>query len=132
MSPNQTDSVILVAFDAWKETTRAYHALPMDAPDRDGSTEDEYDHTSEEARLLAQIDGAEILIQHCKARTTRGVIAQLLVALQHIESDRETETTILDGDMDAIFAMDESFDWGARLVLAAIRSLQAMGETDHG
>lgn len=122
-----TDHVMLAALETWRECRLAYRALPLNGPDRDESTEDEHGYTPEENAVLARIDGAEILLHHLEARTPQGVIAQLLIALNHIDDDRETETAIISGDMEAIFALDESLDWGVRMILSAIRSLQAMG-----
>ncbi|WP_324740115.1 hypothetical protein U8326_10080 [Tsuneonella sp. CC-YZS046] len=123
MNPCPTDSAILVAFDEWRKALLAYRALPDAEEDR---VEDEHGYTEEEKTLWDKIHGAEKLIVESPAKTPAGVSAKLLIALVHIDGYRETETTVISDDINAVLALDESLDGNGRIILAAIRSLQGM------
>ena len=113
-SASNPDALLLTAWSLWQEGHRAISLLSDQAK---GNT------------VWAGIDGAEKVIRTCVAATAQGVSAQLWVALNHcVESDSDAAT--VNGDLAAL-ADDSALDWRARLIIAALRSLDAMAKACH-
>ena len=117
---NKEDAAILAAWGRRSVASAIYSGLPFtDCPN------DVY--TPEEREQVDIMDAAEEFIREARATTPRGVEVQLWTALVHIEQDRDTEAAINIMDLDW-FLMDEGrFDWSTRLILAALKSLRAIG-----
>jgi len=114
------DAAILEAWGRRSVANAIYIRLPFsDSPNAA--------YTPEELAQIEIMDAAEMAI--CKATATepRGVAVQLWTALAHIETDREAEAAINIMDLDWFLLDDERFDWNVRLILAALKSLRAMG-----
>lgn len=81
--------------------------------------------TPAEKRLWAIMDAAEETIRATVATTPRGAMIQLWVALDHSIMTRDEDNACRDGDL--LFFVgehDRKQDWNARLILAALRSLE--------
>lgn len=113
------DAAIIAAWERWQTAHAAYDALPY--------ADEGCDHTPEEAAQWAIIDAEEAVIQSATATTPEGVAIQLWLALYHSQTDRETCAAIMRRDLAGLEAEAIGFDWGARLIFAALRSLQAQG-----
>jgi hypothetical protein len=118
---NDDDAALIEAFNRRQRARAEYNALPDDK----WVLEDGY--TPEEARLWAIVDEAEEQIRSAVAKTLQGVMIQIWIALAHTVGGREDDNAITRGDLDQLLAKEEAFDWNARLALAALRSLKAMG-----
>lgn len=81
--------------------------------------------TPDEARLWKVIDDAEAIIQANTATTLAEVAAQLWVALSHTVTEREYNLACDAGDL-AAFPDSNMLDWNVRLLLSALRSLEAL------
>lgn len=114
------DAVIEAAFARRHEAYAAYNALPLDSgPVVDG-------HGPHELELWEIIDAAEHVIRTTTAKTPRGVMLQLWCAMYHCVDDTENDEAVNRGDFAALDNLDNDLNWSARLMLAALRSLQAM------
>lgn len=78
----------------------------------------------EEAEMWKHVDAIEERFRTATAKTLQGVILQLRIALSHLlPSDLEQ---IALHELPALFEQERKFDWPARMVMAAVRSLEAM------
>lgn len=119
---NEPDAAILEAWERRKAASRAYNALPFEEyVDIEGA------YSPEEKEVLAIIDAAEEEIRSSIATTPRGVAIQLWVALHHLVTSREDDAAANEADLDYFERQGDQADWNARMLVAAIKSLQAMG-----
>jgi hypothetical protein len=84
--------------------------------------------TPSEIECYGTIDRAEIAIQKAVAVTLQGVEIQLWIALSH-SSDATYKSTaeLVDRqDLSGLLARENTFDWDARMLLAALRSITSM------
>ena len=117
------DAEMEAAWQRRQTAYAAYNAQPVDQPGLEpGQVE-----TPEEKRLWAIIDEAETVIRSTVAKTPRGVSIQLWCSLYHSVSGREDDEAITRGDIDRLESLEDALDWNAKLALAALRSLKAMG-----
>jgi hypothetical protein len=108
---------------AWADRCAAYeryNTLPH-------SEDPEISETPEEKAEWAIIDEAEAIIRSAVASTPHGAAIQLWTALQCCLSDRNDEAAILRRDLQS-FGDGERQEWHERLILSALRSLEAMGD----
>jgi hypothetical protein len=114
------DAHILAAWGRRSVASAIYSSLPFsDAPC--------VQYTPEEQVQVDIMDGAEETIHAATATSPQGAAIQLWTALVHIEQDRDTEAAINIMDLDWFLMDEERFDWSTRLILAALKSLRAMG-----
>lgn len=114
------DAEILAAWGRRSVACAIYGTLPFsDCP--------KVEYTPEERAQIDIMDAAEIMVCDATATTPQGVAVQLWTALAHIEQSVEAEAAINIMDLDWFLADETRFDWNVRLILAAIRSLRAMG-----
>lgn len=114
-----TDAVIEAAWQRRQATFAEYNAL--------GDEWGQDPMHPEEARLWGIIDGAEEVIRSTVTTTPRGVAIQLWTALCHSITDRVDDAAATRGDLAHFYEIEQGQDWNARLVLAALRSLEGMG-----
>ena len=101
--------------EAWQLLTSAHRvlrSLPGSADDR---------------QLWQIIDPAEVAIQTGIAAGPDDVANQIKLALLHTLPLRDDEAVVLWGDTDSLCERSADLDWNVRLMLSALRSLQAMG-----
>jgi hypothetical protein len=114
------DADILAAWGRRSVASAIYSCLPFsDCPSKE--------YTPEEAEQVDIMDAAEEAIHEATAITPRGAAIQLWTALSHIEQNKDDEAAINIMDLDWFLMDEERFDWPTRLILAAIKSLRAMG-----
>jgi hypothetical protein len=114
------DAAILAAWGHRSVASAIYSGLPFsDCPNAA--------YTPEEKEQVDIMDAAEEVIRAAVATTPQGVAVQLWTALAHIEQDRDPETAINIMDLDWFLLDEGRFDWSTRLILAALKSLRAMG-----
>jgi hypothetical protein len=119
-APTKDDADILAAWGRRSLAHASYVMLPFsDCPSAA--------YTPEEREQVEIMDAAEIAIREAVATTPRGVSIQLWTALAHIEQDRDTETALNIMDLDWFLIDEGRFDWNVRLIIAALKSLRAMG-----
>jgi hypothetical protein len=83
--------------------------------------------TPEEMRLWAIIDAAEDEMRATVAKTPRGTMLQLWVALAHSMTSAAEDVACNSCDLAYFVGENEaSQEWDARLMIAAIRSLASM------
>lgn len=116
-----TDAVLEHAWARRQEAYAAYNALPDEEWERGAG------YAPEQDRLWVIIDEAEEVIRSTVAKTPRGAAIQLWVALYHSVTGREDDEAITRGDLVRLSKIEDGFDWSARMALAALRSLEAMG-----
>ena len=107
-----TDQALIEAGRRWREAHDALEALPPDDP--------------REAAQWSVIDEAETAIQTATAATPEGVALQLWVALYHTQTDRETGLASIRHDLAGVLSREQEFDFHARLIVGALRSLSGM------
>ena len=115
---NSADTLIEQAWNARRAAYDRYNALPFS--EEPGET-----LTPQEIAEWAIIDAAEEAIRSTIANTPRGAATKLWIAVQHAITDRPDEAAVLRRDLQW-FADDDGQDWTVRLILSAIRSLEAM------
>lgn len=120
-APDAPDAAILAAWERHKSAHAVYAALPFGEALPLGS------YTPEEQEQWDVIDAAEAVMKNTLATTPVGVECQLWVSLCHSLTDRKDEQAARDRNLDYFLADEGRFDWTDRLVIAAIRSLRAMG-----
>ncbi len=120
-APDAPDAAILAAWDRYQTARSIYDGLPFGEGLPLGS------YTPEEQEQWDIIDAAEAVIKNNIATTPAGVEVQLWVSLEHSLSGRSDEQAARDRNIDYFLADEGRFDWTDRLVIAAIRSLRAMG-----
>ena len=120
---NSTDTLIEQAWQTRRAAYDRYNALPF-------SEDPNVAETPEERAEWAIIDQIEETIRSTVASTPRGAAIQLWTALQHTVTSRPDEAAALRRDLQH-FQIEHHHDWDVRLILAALRSLEAM-EADHG
>lgn len=108
------DADLIDAFDRRREAQLAFLALPNDGNDAAVNLDD-------------QVAMCETFAQLALASTLRGVEIQLWITLSHLVSDPEHDRRTYIADIEYFGLIEKSLDWPARLVLAAIQSLRAMG-----
>ncbi|MBL9066452.1 MAG: hypothetical protein JNN10_09185 [Sphingopyxis sp.] len=114
------DGAILEAWGRRSVASAIYASLPFsDCPNAA--------YTPEEKAQIDIMDAAENLICAATATTPQGVAIQLWTALAHVEQDREPEAAINIMDLDWFLLDETRFDWNVRLILAALKSLRAIG-----
>lgn len=116
------DAAILAAL-ARRKT--AYEAMASLAPDQrlNGSSA-----SSEELRLLREINVAEDILAAATATTPAGAQAQLWAGLHRVlnYAKADEDRAILTGDLDYLEALGSRLDRNTRLILSGLRSLQTM------
>ncbi|MGR4893326.1 hypothetical protein ACIPPQ_20060 [Sphingopyxis sp. LARHCG72] len=120
LTKDKPDADILAAWGRRSAACAIYGTLPF-------SECPKTQYTPEEQTQIDAMDTAEIQICKATSSTPQGVAVQLWTALAHIEQTREAETAINIMDLDWFFIDETQFDWSVRLILAALRSLRAMG-----
>jgi hypothetical protein len=113
------DAAIQAAWARWQQARATYKAMPC--PDEEG-----VDGTAikvEENRLWAVMDEAEETIRASRATTQRGTAIQLWVALAHSIDTNDQDAAITCGELSPILATEHTLDWNARLIVAALQSL---------
>jgi hypothetical protein len=124
------DADILRAWERRKAAFKRYNSLPMDV-DTD-PTFDRKDHMTDAERAeWAVIDAAEAEIVTATATTPSAIAAQLWTALSHTLSERRHDEAAQKGDLAAMLTFEGELEWTERLILSALRSLNAM-EASHG
>jgi hypothetical protein len=119
-SSQAEDAIINSAWKQRQDAYAAYNALPAyDGPVAGG-------YALGERELWNVIDDAEEVIRSSTAATPRGAIIQLWCAMYHSITGRKDDDAVTRGDFAALDRIDSDLDWNARLMLAAIRSLQLM------
>jgi hypothetical protein len=118
-TPAKDDAAILAAWDRRTAAFLAVRALPDD-PATGGETD-------EQSEQWAIIDAAEAEMVASVATTARGAEVQLWCAAVYQFDDAEDEAPCYRGDLDYFIAQGDRRDWKDRLLIAAIRSLRAMG-----
>lgn len=114
------DADILAAWGRRSVASAIYSGLPFsDCPNTA--------YTPEEQAQVEIMDAAEEAIRAVAATTPRGVEIQLWTALVHIEQTQDAEAAINIMDLDWFLMDEERFDWPVRLILAALKSLRAIG-----
>ena len=114
------DAAIEAAWQRRQAAYVAYNAIPPDySPDAPSET-------PEEAKLWATVNESEDVIRSTTARTPRGAMLQLWCAMYHSVMNGDDDAALTRGDFAALDRMDEKLEWNARLVLAALRSLQTI------
>lgn len=120
IAPAKDDAAILAAWGRRSVACAIYATLPFsDCP--------KVEYTPEEQAQIDIMDAAEILICEATATTPQGAAIQLWTALAHIEQDTHAEAAINIMDLDWFLRDETQFDWNVRLILAALRSLRAIG-----
>jgi hypothetical protein len=115
-----SDAAIEAAFERRQRAYAEYTALPLDnEPVIDG-------YGPGERELWDVIDRAELEIRQTIATTPRGVMLQLWCAMYHSVSTGSEDEALTRADFSALDREDVQLDWNVRLMLAALRSLQAM------
>ena len=114
------DAAIEAAWQRRVEAYAIYNALPADTGPVVGG------YAPGEREQWHIIDDAEEVIRSSVATTPRGAMIQLWCAMFHSVTGREQDDALTRGDFAAIDRLDGNLDWNARLVLAALRSLQSM------
>lgn len=115
------DAALIAAWERHKSAHAVYEALPF----AEGLPMGAY--TPEEQVQWDLIDAAEIEIKSTIAQTPHGIEIQLWVSLAHSLTDREDDAAARRHDNEYFLADEGRFDWTDRLVIAAIRSLRAIG-----
>ena len=118
------DLAIQAAWERRQAAYRRYNALPHD--DLNESFDPETHMTASERECWAIIDAAEAVIEETPASTPRAVAIKLWSALYHCVTGREDDEAITSGDIERVGAIAEDLDWNAKLIVSAIRSLEAM------
>lgn len=108
------DAAIIAAWERRKAAYARFETLP-------------FEDAAGEAAFWATVDAEEEVIRSATARTPRGVMIQILVALNHTFTDRETDEALQRGDLASLAANEQDYDWSERMTVAALRSLEAMG-----
>lgn len=113
------------AFEYRAGAYAAYLALPIE----DNTTPDDLavEITSEEKRLMADVDAAEEFIQSTKATTAGEAELQLWCAISHFCDGREPDARSYVADFRYFQMYEADLDWPAKLVFGAIKSLRALG-----
>jgi hypothetical protein len=120
IAPAKDDAEILAAWGRRSVACAIYSGLPFtECPSEV--------YTPEEQEQVNIMDAAEAAIHEATATTPQGAAIQLWTALAHIEQDRTAEAAINIMDLDWFLIDETRFDWNVRLILAALRSLRAMG-----
>lgn len=114
------DSVILSAWERWKETSALYNSAPFSS---EASTE-----TAEEEALCAAMDAQEREILGTVAVSPRGAAIQLLCSMLYSADcgTAELHGKIVAEDIAFLTSVEDDFDHQTRMVLAALRSLKMM------
>jgi hypothetical protein len=118
-SGSSADAAILAAWERRKSAHMAIDALP---DEQCGQCFD----SPAEVVLWSAAEAAEAVICDTEARTPRGVAIKLMTALAHNLDDRDTSSAADRGDMPALMRFEERFEPDARMILSALRSLEAM------
>lgn len=119
ITPMKDDAAILAAWDRRAAAFLAVRALPDDS-----TTGGE---TDAQAAQWAIIDAAEAEIVTSVATTARGAESQLWCAAVYQFDSAEDEGPCYRADLDYFTAQGDRRDWKDRLLIAAIRSLRAIG-----
>lgn len=115
------DATILAAWERRHAAFKRWNALPAETAVPIGLS-------PEEAACQAIIDEAEEAIRSAVAKTPRGAELQLWLALYHSTSGGvDHDDAINRADLARLERNDSALDLHARAMLAAIRSLRAMG-----
>jgi hypothetical protein len=111
-----SDPDILEAWERWVAARTAINALPVD-----------YDDWSqqEETRLWKLADKAEGDIREAVATTKKWAALQLWIALAHTLETLRQDELILTRDLAAIEQEEAGYDWNVRMIVSALRSLEA-------
>lgn len=112
IAPAKDDAAILAAWGRYQAARETYG---RDTP------------LGEDPALEKEINDAEAVIQSTIAGTPKGVEIQAWLALAHIATGRDADEAAYRGDLAWFDERDHERDWVERLLLAAIRSLRAIG-----
>lgn len=121
------DAAILAAQE---RRATAYLAMAMLKPDCRSGTGCA---STEELKLLREINVAEEILAASVATTPAGVQAQVWAGLYRTLScaKADDDRAVLSGDLNHLEGLGAQLDWNTRLILSGLRSLQAM-EASHG
>jgi hypothetical protein len=114
------DGEIRKAWARWRDKHKQLQALPA-LPALAGEL-----YSAKEQRLWKDIAAAEEAIRSRIATSPHGVAIQLYVALMYQGEGHLHEQALIEGDFDPLDVSDKGLDWGTRMTLAALRSLEAM------
>jgi len=118
-TPVKGDAPIIAAWDRRAAAFLAVRALPDDA-----ATGGE---TDEQSAQWSIIDTAEAEIGASVATTPRGAELQLWCAAVYQFDAAEDEAPCYRADLDYFAAKGDRLDWKDKLLIAALRSLRAIG-----
>lgn len=120
---DEADADLLAAWERRKVAYRTYNAAPLtDDEPHDPVTK----MTPEEAAFWQETDAIEATIEATTAKTLAGIKAQLWCAVSHMVTHRPEDNAANEGDLAAMSELHEGLDWNVKLVVAAIRGLEAM------
>jgi len=117
------DAAMQIAWERRKAAFARYNALPF-ADDTEAAPAGIM--TPAERECWDVIDSAERTIERSTATTPQAVAYQLWCAVSHTTSDRAQEAAAIQGDLATMTALHGELDWNTKLIVAAIRSLQAI------
>lgn len=118
-TPAKDDAAILAAWERRAAAFLAVRALPDD--DTAGG------ETDEQSAQWSIIDAAEAEICSSVATTPRGAELQLWCAAVYQFDNAEEEAPCYRADLDYFAAQGDRLDWKDKLLIAALRSLRAIG-----
>src|SRR5690242_8287088 len=113
-----SDSTLLAAWAEYKRLQTINYSVE-DFPAGGFDTEDAF---------YAARDVTEIAIEQARATTIPGIVAKLWLGLLHTDQDRDFDRAASCGDVASIFAGYDDLDWDKKLIVGAIRDLEAMAE----
>lgn len=116
---NNDDAAIIAAFERRAAAFATLQELP-DRPQGEGETPERH-------AQWAIVDAAEAEICTSVATTARGAEIQLWCAAVYQFDDAEDEGPCYHADLDYFTAQGDRPDWKDRLLIAALRSLRAIG-----
>lgn len=116
------DIAILTALERRRAAYEAMASLDADKRFDDGSA------SSQELRLLREINVAEDILATATATTPAGAQAQLWAGLHGVlnYAEADEDRALLTGDLDYLEALGSRLDRNTRLILSGLRSLQMM------
>lgn len=118
LAASTVDAQIVAAWERKVAAYRAYNSTPVHNVDVDGADEN----------FWPVIDQCDKIIHAATATTPLGVELQIWTGLQNSSAyTTEEERAILSRDLAYLEQHKQAFDWDAQPMIAAIRSLRAMG-----
>lgn len=119
VAASNPDAIILAAWERRNSALARNADLPIDV-------EKSEEGRTQTSAIWSEIDAAEEVIRASTARTAEGVAVQLWVAMAHSVIDRESDVAMARRDLEYMVRHEGDMEWHERLVLSALRSLEAM------